>query len=338
MRKAAGKRFRLLCCLCSALILACSALYGCGEKDVPVRDEKLIRVGFSQVGSESDWRMANTASMISALSESSGFELIFDNAKQRQENQFLAIRNFIQQDVDYIVLAPIAESGWDDVLQEAKNAGIPVIIVDRQIDVGDESLYTSWVGSNFLAEGERAIRWLEGAVQQQGRLNQPLRILHIQGTDGATAQIQRTKALNDAVRTHPGWTVVSRLKGEYTEAKAYELVRDFLRSGEPIDVIYSENDNMSFGAIRALDEAGISYGRDGDVMIISFDAVRDALKLCLEGKINICVECNPLHGPRVASLIKQLESGETPPKLTYVDEVFFSSGVLSEELIEEREY
>ncbi len=338
MRKAAGKRFRLLCCLCSVLILVCQALYGCGEKDVPVRDEKLIRVGFSQVGSESDWRMANTASMISALSESSGFELIFDNAKQRQENQFLAIRNFIQQDVDYIVLAPIAESGWDDVLQEAKNAGIPVIIVDRQIDVGDESLYTSWVGSNFLAEGERAIRWLEGAIQQQGRLNQPLRILHIQGTDGATAQIQRTKALNDAVRTHPGWTVVSRLKGEYTEAKAYELVRDFLSSGEPIDVIYSENDNMSFGAIRALDEAGISYGRDGDVMIISFDAVRDALKLCLEGKINICVECNPLHGPRVASLITQLESGETPPKLTYVDETFFSSGVLSEELIEEREY
>ena len=338
MRKAAGKRFRLLCCICSVLILVCQALYGCGEKDVPVRDEKLIRVGFSQVGSESDWRMANTASMISALSESSGFELIFDNAKQRQENQFLAIRNFIQQDVDYIVLAPIAESGWDDVLQEAKNAGIPVIIVDRQIDVGDESLYTSWVGSNFLAEGERAIRWLEGAIQQQGRLNQPLRILHIQGTDGATAQIQRTKALNDAVRTHPGWTVVSRLKGEYTEAKAYELVRDFLSSGEPIDVIYSENDNMSFGAIRALDEAGISYGRDGDVMIISFDAVRDALKLCLEGKINICVECNPLHGPRVASLITQLESGETPPKLTYVDETFFSSGVLSEELIEEREY
>ena len=338
MRKAAGKRFRLLCCLCSVLILVSQALYGCGEKDVPVRDEKLIRVGFSQVGSESDWRMANTASMISALSESSGFELIFDNAKQRQENQFLAIRNFIQQDVDYIVLAPIAESGWDDVLQEAKNAGIPVIIVDRQIDVGDESLYTSWVGSNFLAEGERAIRWLEGAIQQQGRLNQPLRILHIQGTDGATAQIQRTKALNDAVRTHPGWTVVSRLKGEYTEAKAYELVRDFLSSGEPIDVIYSENDNMSFGAIRALDEAGISYGRDGDVMIISFDAVRDALKLCLEGKINICVECNPLHGPRVASLITQLESGETPPKLTYVDETFFSSGVLSEELIEEREY
>lgn len=337
MIKRSGKR--RLCAVLAALILLVSiCCAGCGQNDVPVQEEDLIRVGFSQVGSESDWRMANTASMISALSEENGFELIFDNAKQRQENQLLAIRNFIQQDVDYIVLAPIAESGWDDVLQEAKDAGIPVIIVDRQIAVGDESLYTSWVGSNFLEEGQRAIRWLEGTIQQQGRLNQPLRILHIMGTDGATAQIQRTKALNDAARTHPGWKIVSRLKGEYTEAKAYELVRDFLQTGEEIDVIYSENDNMTFGAIRALEEAGIRCGTDGDVMIISFDAVRDALKLCLEGKISVCVECNPLHGPRVASLIRQLEAGETPAKLTYVDETFFSPGVLSEEIISGREY
>ena len=337
MIKRSGKR--RLCAVLAALILLVSiCCAGCGQNDVPVQEEDLIRVGFSQVGSESDWRMANTASMISALSEENGFELIFDNAKQKQENQLLAIRNFIQQDVDYIVLAPIAESGWDDVLQEAKDAGIPVIIVDRQIAVGDESLYTSWVGSNFLEEGQRAIRWLEGTIQQQGRLNQPLRILHIMGTDGATAQIQRTKALNDAARTHPGWKIVSRLKGEYTEAKAYELVRDFLQTGEEIDVIYSENDNMTFGAIRALEEAGIRCGTDGDVMIISFDAVRDALELCLEGKISVCVECNPLHGPRVASLIRQLEAGETPAKLTYVDETFFSPGVLSEEIISGREY
>ena len=337
MIKRSGKR--RLCAVLAALILLVSiCCVGCGQNDVPVQEEDLIRVGFSQVGSESDWRMANTASMISALSEENGFELIFDNAKQKQENQLLAIRNFIQQDVDYIVLAPIAESGWDDVLQEAKDAGIPVIIVDRQIAVGDESLYTSWVGSNFLEEGQRAIRWLEGTIQQQGRLNQPLRILHIMGTDGATAQIQRTKALNDAVRTHPGWKIVSRLRGEYTEAKAYELVRDFLQTGEEIDVIYSENDNMTFGAIRALEEAGIRCGTDGDVMIISFDAVRDALELCLEGKISVCVECNPLHGPRVASLIRQLEAGETPAKLTYVDETFFSPGVLSEEIISGREY
>lgn len=326
------RRTGLLCALVTLLLLA-----GCGMP-APVAEEELIRVGFSQVGSESDWRAANTASMTAALSEEKGFELIFDNAKQRQENQFLAIRNFIQQDVDYIVLAPIAESGWEDVLLEARGAGIPVIIVDRQIAVEDETLYTSWVGSDFLAEGRTAIRWLEETLRAQDRQDDALRILHIQGTDGATAQILRTRALDEAVERHPAWEIIARLPGEYTEAKSYEMVRDYLREDRDIDVIYSENDNMSFGAMRALDEAGISYGVDGQVMIISFDAVRDALRLCLEGKINVCVECNPLHGPRVAALIRQLEEGQTLQKQTYVDENFYTQRDLSDNLIRNREY
>ncbi len=322
--------------ICFCLLLCALLLAACGKTED--REERLIRVGFSQVGSESDWRMANTASMISALCEEEGFELIFDNAKQRQENQFLAIRNFIQQDVDYIVLAPIAESGWEDVLLEAKNAGIPVIIVDRQIAVEDESLYISWVGSDFLAEGETAVKWLEAQLEEQGRDREPLRILHIQGTDGATAQILRTRALDEAVARHENWEIAARLPGEYTEAKSYELVRDYLKIDREIDVIYSENDNMSFGAIRALEEAGLPIGKDGGVIILSFDAVRDALRKCLDGKIDLCVECNPLHGPRVAAIIRQLEAGERLPKQTYVDESSFCAADLTEELIQSREY
>ena len=325
-------KFRRICLILAVFLL----LSACGVQNTE-EDEALIRVGFSQVGSESDWRIANTASMVAAISEANGFELRFDNAKQRQENQLLAIRNFIQQDVDCIVLAPITESGWDDVLQEAKNAGIPVLIVDRQIAVADESLYTSWVGSDFMAEGQRAVRWLEETLQTQGRGEAPLRILHIQGTYGATAQLLRTQALLDAVETHPNWEIVAQLPGEYTEAKSYELMCDFLKSGEKIDVIYSENDNMSFGAIQALEEAGIACGDDG-VLIISFDAVRRALELCLEGKISLCVECNPLHGPRVETLLRQLERGETLPKQTFVDEVAFDRSLLTEEIIREREY
>ena len=323
--------------VCILVLLAALLLSACGSVGV-APEERLIRVGFSQVGSESDWRMANTASMTAALSEANGYELIFDNAKQRQENQLLAIRNFIQQDVDYIVLAPIAESGWDDVLQEAKSAGIPVIIVDRQIAVKDENLSTSWVGSDFLAEGQRAVRWLEELLERQGRGGDTIRILHIQGTDGATAQLLRTQALEDALEGHPNWKVIGRLPGEYTEAKSYELVRDFLASGQAIDVIYSENDNMSFGAIRALEEAGIPCGTDNGVIILSFDAVRKALRLCEEGKISLCVECNPLHGPRVAALLRQVEDGETPAKQTFVDETAFDSTELSDDIIRQREY
>ena len=322
--------------LAALVFLLVLLLCGCG-RNTELDDERLIRVGFSQLGSESDWRMANTESMTAALSEKNGFELLFDNAKQRQENQLLAIRNFIQQDVDYIVLAPIMESGWTDVLQEAKNAEIPVIIVDRQIS-SDEELYASWVGSDFRAEGDRAIEWLAQTIHQQGRDDEKLRILHIRGTDGATAQIGRTAALEDAVRANENWEIAATLPGEYTEAKSYELVRDFLKSDHRINVIYSENDNMTFGAMRALDEAGLSYGKDGDIIILSFDAVRDAMQFCLDGKINVCIECNPLHGPRVAELIQRIEAGEKPEKQTFVEEGLFSTDTLTEEIVNHREY
>ena len=315
------------------LFLLCACGHASGAEE-----DRLIRVGFSQLGSESDWRAANTKSMTAALSEQNGFELLFDNAKQKQENQLLAIRNFIQEEVDYIVLAPIMESGWEDVLQEAKEAEIPVILVDRQISAEDEDLYSCWVGSDFRAEGDMLVQWLEEELARSGKAGEPLRILHIRGTDGATAQIGRTAALESAVRLHPEWEIAGILPGEYTEAKSYELVRDFLKTDRDIDVIYSENDNMSFGAMRALDEAGLSYGTDGQIMLLSFDAAQHALQLCLEGKINACMECNPLHGPRVADLIRQMERGEQPEKQNFVKETLFSADTLTEDILQKREY
>ena len=322
-----------LCVFTLLLFLLCACGHASGAEE-----DRLIRVGFSQLGSESDWRAANTKSMTAALSEQNGFELLFDNAKQKQENQLLAIRNFIQEEVDYIVLAPIMESGWEDVLQEAKDAEIPVILVDRQISAEDEELYSCWVGSDFRAEGDMAVQWLEEELVRSGKAGEPLRILHIRGTDGATAQIGRTAALESAVRLHPEWEIAGILPGEYTEAKSYELVRDFLKTDRDIDVIYSENDNMCFGAMRALEEAGLSYGTDGQITLISFDAAQHALQLCLEGKINTCMECNPLHGPRVADLIRQMERGEQPEKQNFVKETLFSADTLTEDILQKREY
>ena len=321
------------------MIFAMLLCTGCGSSaKEPEQTQPLIRVGFSQVGSESDWRIANTKSMTEALSEENGFELLFDNARQKQENQFLAIRNFIQQEVDYIVIAPISEYGWDSVLAEARDANIPVIIMDRQIQVDDESLYTCWIGSDFYNEGRLAVDWLDDHLTQQKRTDEEINILHIQGTDGATAQLMRTKALEDAVADRENWNIVAQLKGEYTEAKSYELVKSYLETGEPFNVIYSENDNMTFGALRALDEAGITHGLYGDVIIITFDAVREALRSCLDGKIDLCVECNPLHGPRVADIIRRLEQGDTLSKKNYMSETCFSFSTLTQEIIDAREY
>lgn len=322
------KRYRILLIAVLVLIL-CAA--GCEKNEEPEVYEDYIVVGFSQVGAESDWRNTNTRSMQTALSQRNGFRLIFDDSQQKKERQIVAIRNFIQQDVDYIVLAPGTESGWDTVLMEAKEAGIPVIIVDRMIEVSDESLFTCWVGSDFLSEGRSAVNWL--AEHYGGK---PLKIIHLQGNIGSTAQIGRTQGLDEGLAKHPEWELVYRGSGDFTDAKGQELVESLLRDGVEFDVIYSENDNMTYGAVKALENAGMDPKQD--VIIISFDANRAALELVLEGVIDFEVECNPLHGPRVQAVIKELEKGETPPKLTYVKETSFDRYTLSSDVLEWREY
>ncbi len=318
------------------LTLLASGLVACGgagsleEADQSLYDD-LIVVGFTQVGAESDWRAANTKSMQAALAEENGYKLIFDDAQQKQERQITAIRNFIQQEVDYIVLAPTTETGWDTVLQEAKAADIPVIIVDRMIEVTDESLFTCWIGSDFRKEGDTAVSWME---QQFG--NTPINIIHLQGNIGSTAQIGRTAGLDAGIETHNNWNLIARESGEFTQAKGQEVMESFLGRYHDINVVYSENDNMAYGAIDALEAMGLQPGKD--VVVISFDANRTALEMTLDGLISLNVECNPLHGPRVRGIIEQLEKGETPQKFTYVEETIFDSKTITREIIDNREY
>lgn len=287
--------------------------------------EGLITVGFSQVGAESDWRTANTESMKSTFSEENGFELIFDDAQQKQENQIAAIRNFIQQEVDYIVLAPVTETGWDTVLQEAKDAGIPVIIVDRMVNVSDDSLYTAWVGSNFELEGKKAAAWLDAYLKAAGKGEEKINIVDIQGTIGASAQIGRTAGLEAAVKEHSNWTLLAKTTGEFTQAKGQEVMESLLKQyGDQINVVYCENDNEAFGAIDAIEAAGYTVGADGDMLVMSFDSTNAGLTDTLSGKITCNTECNPLHGPRVQEIIEKLEKGETVDKQEYVNEDIFS--------------
>ena len=296
-----------------------------GETEAAGNTGDVITVGFSQVGAESDWRTANSESMKSTFSTENGYNLIFDDAQQKQENQIAAIRNFIQQEVDYIVLAPVTESGWDTVLQEAKDAEIPVIIVDRMVDVSDDSLYTAWVGSNFKLEGQKACEWLKqyAAAKNMSEVN----IVDIQGTIGASAQIGRTEALNEAVEAN-GWNLLAQQTGEFTQAKGQEVMESMLKQYDNINVVYCENDNEAFGAIDAIEAAGKTVGSDianGEIMVMSFDTTNAGLTDTLAGKIACDVECNPLHGPRAEELIKALEAGEEVEKLNYVDEEIFAT-------------
>ena len=286
-----------------------------------------ITVGFSQVGAESDWRTANTESMKSTFSEENGYNLIFDDAQQKQENQLTAIRNFIQQEVDYIVLAPVTETGWDTVLQEAKDADIPVIIVDRMVDVSDDSLYTTWIGTDSLLEGRKAAEWLNAYTTAKGIDAKDVNIVDIQGTIGSTAQIGRSKGLEEGVDNY-GWNLLAQQSGEFTQAKGQEVMESMLKQYDNINVVYCENDNEAFGAIDAIEAAGKTVGSDianGEIMVMSFDTTNAGLTDTLAGKITCDVECNPLHGPRAEELIKALEAGEEVQKLNYVDEEIFAA-------------
>lgn len=328
---------RRFCKVLLGMLFIC-LLAGCGKSAAKKETDKdLFVIGFSQVGAESDWRLANTRSMQETFTNARGYELIMENAKQQQDNQFAAVRRFILEDVDLIVIAPTTEDGWDIILEEVHEAGIPVIIMDRSVAVWNKDLYLANIGSDFLKQGEEAVAWIEREMPV-AEDEEPLKILHLKGTDGSTAQLMRTKALEDASARHDDWNVVAHLNGDFTEAKGYEVMTEFLKTNRDIDVIYSENDNMTFGAMHALDDAGISYGKYGKVKIITFDATKRALQYCLEGKVDLCVECNPLHGPLVEELIEKYRAGEEIQKVVYIQESVYTQDNLTQEFIDARTY
>lgn len=305
-------------------------VFAAGASEVAATGSDLITVGYSQVGAESDWRTANTESFKSTFVEANGYKLIFDDAQQKQENQIKAIRNFIQQDVDYIVVAPVVETGWDTVLTEAKAAGIPVILSDRMMKVSDDSLYLAWVGGNFLKEGQDGVSWLNDYVKKAGRENEDLNIILLQGTIGSSAQVGRTQGITEGLAKNPRYKLLAKQTGEFTQAKGQEVMESMLKAYSDIDVVFAENDNMAFGAIDAIKAVGKVPGKD--IIIISFDAVHEAFNKMIAGELNCAVECNPLHGPRVAEIIQTLEAGGKVEKIMYVDEGVFDTSNAKEVL------
>lgn len=341
LKKIVAVLIPLIVCI---VLVAVVTLIGCTngkKKEREPENTKDIVVGFSQLGAESDWRSSNTESMKDALCEKNGYKLIFEDGQQKQTNQITAIRTFIQQEVDYIVLAPVAEKGWDTVLREAKNAGIPVIVVDRMVDVEDESLFTCWVGSDFELEGKKATEWLHRYATLKNIAPEDIHIVNIQGTIGATSQIGRSKALTEAVEKY-GWDLLAEVPGDYTQAKGREAMEALLEKHDNINVVYCENDNEAFGAIEAIEDAGKKVGPDiinGEIMVISFDGVNEeALELVKENKIACIAECNPLHGPRVQAIIELLETGKMPDKFAYVSEKIFTADTTVTQIVVDEHY
>jgi simple sugar transport system substrate-binding protein len=309
-----------------AIAIACLGLAWFGA--AAAADNKMV-VGFSQVGAESAWRTAETQS-VKSEAEKRGVSLKFSDAQGKQANQIKAVRSFVAQKVDVIVIAPIVETGWEPVLHEAKAAGIPVILVDRGIQVTDESLYATLIASDFVEEGRMAAEWL--ARKTGGKAQ----IVELEGTTGSAPAIDRKKGFHDALAAHPEMKIIKSQSADFTRAKGKEVMEALLKAeGRNITAVYAHNDDMALGAIQAIEEAGLKPGKD--ILIISIDGVKDAFRAMVEGKLNATVECNPLFGPILFDTIAKLRAGDTLPKFIKNEDKLYDQSVAAE-LIDKREY
>ncbi|MCI1722703.1 MAG: ABC transporter substrate-binding protein [Lachnospiraceae bacterium] len=280
----------------------------------------LINVGFAQVGHESDWRTASTKSCQDVFSEANGYNLSFVDCDNDSAAQLEAVRSFIEQDVDYIIIDPIVSTGWDTVLGECSDAGIPVIVIDRTIDDSDN--YTAWVGSDFKKEGLAAGEWLKAYADKQGV--SAINALVISGTTGASAQIGRSDGFKEIADKY-GWTILDEQTGDFTEEGGQEVMESYCKTYEgKFNVVVCQNDNEAFGAETAMDNAGLSYGPGTDIILISFDACTAGLEQVKAGKFNADFECNPLAAPTVEGVIQDLVAGKTPEQKVYMTEHWFA--------------
>jgi galactofuranose transport system substrate-binding protein len=310
------------------LLAAAAAILGlAAQPDKP----SSFTVGFSQIGAESAWRTANTKS-IKTEAEKRGVNLKFSDAQNKQENQIRAVRSFIQQKVDVIVIAPVVETGWEPILQEARKAKIPVILTDRLVAVSDNSLYVTFIGADFVKEGRDAAEWL---VTRTGGKAQ---IAELQGKPGASPTIDRKKGFEEGIAKHPDMKIIKSQSAEFNRAKGKEVFEAFLKSpeGSKITALYAHNDDMALGAIQAIEDSGKKPGKD--IIIVSIDGVRDAFQAILDGKLNCTVECNPLLGPQLFDTIEKLRRGEEIPKRIQTFESVFDQGNVTAEVTKNRQY
>ncbi|MFF5076153.1 ABC transporter substrate-binding protein [Actinoplanes sp. NPDC000266] len=302
-------------------LLLASTLAGCGGDDGGSGSGgggDKITLGFSQVGAESGWRTANTKS-IQESAASAGIDLKFSDAQGKQEKQIEAIRSFITQRVDVIAFSPVVESGWDPVLKEAKDAGIPVILTDRAVDSKDTSLYKTFLGSDFVEEGKKAGEWL--AKEYDGK-TEPVNIVELQGTPGAAPAIDRKTGFEDVIKSDPKFKIVASQTGKFERTSGKQTMETFLQSVKDIDVLYAHNDDMGLGAIEAIEAAGKKPGTD--IKIITVDAVKDGMTALSENKINFIVECSPLLGPQLMELVKKVKNKEEVPARILTEETTFT--------------
>ena len=282
---------------------------------------KVWTVGFSQIGSESEWRTADTISVQNAFLEDPSFNLIYSDAQQRQENQIKAIRSFIARKVDAILFTALVETGYGPVLQEAKNAKIPVVMIDRDVASEDRGLRMTIMGSDFVKEGEKAGNWLADYLKAQGLDGGTVNIVELQGTTGSAPAIDRKTGFANIMKLHSNWVLTRSQTGNFTTSEGKAVMEAFLKADKNIQVLYAHNDGMALGAIQAIKEAGLKPGKD--IIIVGVDGVKGAFEAMVAGEMNASIECNPLLGPQALQAVKDLMAGKKlPARIWTIESVY----------------
>jgi ABC-type sugar transport system substrate-binding protein len=285
---------------------------------------KKVVVGFSQIGAESEWRNADTVSVQNAFNDDMDMQLIYSDAQQKQENQIKALRSFIQRKVDVILFTAIVETGYGPVLQEAKKAGIPVIMIDRDVAEADRALRMTIMGSDFVKEGEKAGTWLADYLKKQGIDDgkKDINIVELQGTTGSAPAVDRKAGFGNIMKNHANWKITRSQTGNFTRAEGKSVMEAFLKADKNIQVLYAHNDDMALGAIQAIKEAGLKPGKD--IIIVSMDGVKGAFQAMVAGELNCSVECSPLLGPQAVQAVRDLiiSKKKLPGRIWTIEGVF----------------
>ena len=316
----------ILLCIFVVFVTFSSIFFTCKNlsKEIErIPEKESLIIGFSQIGTESSWRIRNTESIFEAASEKN-IKILFDDAKQKQSNQLKAIRSFIVYQVDVIVFVPIVSDGWNNVLQEAKEADIPVIVIDRQIDV-DSSLYAGFLGENGYEEGRAAGKFLLQKVENM--TNQKINILELSGTENSSIAIERAGGFRDIIQKDTRLNIIHSEDGDFLRSRGKEIMDKILGmnkglyfEGEPIDVIFSHNDPMTLGLLESFERNGVS----DYPIIISIDAEQECIDALVNGKIDCVVECNPNLGPVLMELVEAVATKKEIPRVTYMNEKVFT--------------
>ena len=306
-------------------LVACGGAQQAGSGSAPAASGGLIKVGIiNNDPNESGYRTANDADLKAKFTEANGYEASFAYSLKNDE-QIQYAQNFIQDEVDYLLLSAADTAGWDSVLKDAQNAGVKVILFDRTIDA-DPSLYEASIVSDMAKEGQTAVDWLAG--QNLSEYN----VIHIQGVMGSAAQQGRSGALDTKVAAEANWNIVKQQTAEWNAEKAQQIVQSVIDAGTPFNVIYAENDDMAKGAVAALDAAGISHGVGKDVVVMGFDCNKWALEELLAQNWNYDGQCNPFQSSYIDDIIKKLEAGETLSQKTLImDEKGFDASTITQD-------